>query len=380
MQTKKCNNTKDNIPLKIYREYASVLCKPLIVLFTSIFTYNIIPECLKTADCIPLYKGKGKKTQASSYRAIFNLTFLTKVFEKIIYHRLNKMVEPSLCDAQHGFRKRRSCETAVSCLTQSIFNTVDKRKGKVLAIFIDFRKAFDSVNRNLLLEKMMNEFNVEPYMVKLFRNYFTDRKFKIINGNFNSKYYEINNGVPPGSCLGSILFSMFINSISKVIDLPHYLYADDLVIFVDATDLKDGFSKLQNCLAKVEKWCDKNSLTINVDKTKAMFFYKAHDRISKSEIKNCNQMLMINKLPVEFVENFKYLGIWLDSNLDFKRHMLTVENKLTGAIKKMHIYKRLLSEKVIKAFLSAFVLNIVDYGLCIWYDFYNCINTNIQKR
>lgn len=338
LNIKKCNNSKGNIPICIYKKFAQHLCKPIILLFMTILNYSEVPDSFKTVDCFPLYKGKGSKSQAGSYRAIFNLSFLTKVFEKIIFYRLSDMVDEILCDAQHGFRRRRSCETAVSLLSQNVHNIIDKRKGKVLALFIDFRKAFDSVNRYKLMQKLMCEFKVEPYIIKLFKDYFLNRKFRIVNGIFKSSYFTINNGVPPGSSLGGILFSIFINSISSIITLPHYLYADDLVIFVDATNITEGNSQMQKCIDDIENWCNENNIDINVDKTKAMYFFKANDYRSRQEIESSLEMLKVNGNNVEFVNTFKYLGVWLDSSLDFKEHIIVVEKGLiVHSVKCIHI-------------------------------------------
>lgn len=140
------------------------------------------------------------------------------------------MVSEHLCIFQHGFRLGHSCETAVAKLTQFLFSSIDKRNGKALVVFVDFSKAFDSLNHVLLLRKLMSNYDnsVEPHMVKLLQNYFQNRYFLIRNGNYTSKSYDIMSGTPAGSCLGPLTFSLFINDISDGLSLPFLSYAGDL--------------------------------------------------------------------------------------------------------------------------------------------------------
>ncbi len=153
-------------------------------------------------------------SQAASYRAIFNLTSFTKIIERFIYNRLTAFMNDKLNDRQDGFRQGRSCQTAVAMFTQEMSDIIDKPKGKGVALFLDFKKAFDSVNRKMLLPKLeMNEmksFLLPPYLIGVIRSYFTGRKFRVINGNYKSKYFNIDQGCVPCSCLGQICFSLLI--------------------------------------------------------------------------------------------------------------------------------------------------------------------------
>lgn len=131
---KKGKETENNVPKRIYKLFSDSLAIPISIIFTEIFLSGKIPDIFKKADVTPLYKGKGKKSSSSSYRAIFNLSFLVKVFEKILYDKLLYYTHDYLDDNQHGLRKFKSCETAVSTFTQGMYNNLDKKKGKGIAI------------------------------------------------------------------------------------------------------------------------------------------------------------------------------------------------------------------------------------------------------
>jgi len=149
-----------HIPSKILKEFKACLSVPLALYFTMLFTICKFPSGFKASVITPLYKGKGPKSSADSYRPIVNLPLIGKIFEKIIYFRLYKAVETQLNPHQHGFRSNRSCETAVAELTQYIFDNVDKRCGRVVCVFIDLKKAFNSIDHNTLIAKLISNLSL----------------------------------------------------------------------------------------------------------------------------------------------------------------------------------------------------------------------------
>ncbi len=362
---KKCKNTDSNIPKYIFKQFANLFILPFQIVLCKIFASTLIPDNFKIAYAIPLYKGKGKYTQSSSYRAIFNFPFVVKVFERILYCRLLVSVYEFLDPNQHGFKMGYSCETAVGILTQKLYESVDKRKGKSVAIFIDFSKAFDSVNQKKLILKLMTQYKnkLPPYLIKMLYNYFQNRKFVLKNGDYISNKYNIQAGVPPGSILGSLFYSLYVNDISSAINLDYLLYCDDLVIYTECKNYSEGRQKLTECLEKLVIWCNENGLKLNVEKTKWMVFCKNNDFRSKKE--EIGELYVDGKV-VERVQIFKYLGVIINSHLTFKEHEDQVEKRINSALAKLYSIKRFLSVNVMKTMLSAYVVSIVDYALIIW--------------
>ncbi len=367
---KKGGSDVSTVPRKVFKMFSLSLAVPLIFLFNTIFSLSVIPSKFKEAICTPLYKGKGPYCDSSSYRAIYGLSFVTKVFERIVYNRLLQMVKNNLSEFQHGFRRNRSCETATAFLTQSLFNSIDKRSGKAIAVFIDFRKAFDSIDHGVLMHKLISKFDgkIEPYMLKILLDYFQNRSFKIKNGNNISQSFSIKSGTPAGSALGPLIFSLFINDIGDCLTLPYALYADDLVFFVDATNLGEGIKKINECYMSLVLWCEQNKLTINTSKTKVMYFHKPNDFKSKNLL---GSVIRLNDEDIDVVQSFKYLGVYLDSTLSFQSHYDNVKLKISVALGKMYSLRRFFTQNVVKAFLSCYVISIADYCLSIW-----CVQTD----
>jgi hypothetical protein len=159
--------------------FSATLC----VFFSFFLKYNIIPQCFKAANVIPLYKGKGSRRQAKSYRPIALLNIYSKIFESFLFSRLNVRIEAQLISEQHGFRKHRSCSTALRIFTNYLYSAIDKRKGKAVAIFVDLKNGFDSVDQTLLINKLMYAYKVEPWYVKILKEIFRNRVFKIDGNN-----------------------------------------------------------------------------------------------------------------------------------------------------------------------------------------------------
>jgi len=158
------------------------------------------------------------------------------------------------------------------------------------------------------------------------------------------------------------------NTRSSALTLLYALYADDLVFFVDATNLSEGIKKVNDCYLSLVKWCDENKLTINTSKTKVMYFHKANDYKSKNLLGN---VIRLNNEDIEVVQTFKYLGVHLDSNLSYMYHYDHVKKRTSIALGRMYSLRRYFSLNVVKVFISCYVNSISDYCISIW-----CVQTD----
>jgi hypothetical protein len=116
-----------------------------------------------------LYKGKGSRIEAKNYRPIALLNIYIKIFERFLFYRFNVRIESQLISEQRGIRTDKSCSTALRIFTNYLYSAIDKRKGKAVAVFVDLKKAFDSVDLSLLIKKRMCEYKVEPWYVKIMK-------------------------------------------------------------------------------------------------------------------------------------------------------------------------------------------------------------------
>jgi hypothetical protein len=185
-----------NIPMKIFKLCFLAFLVPLAILFMDIFKSALIPDSLKVATVIPLYKGKGSFSICDNYRPISLLSPLSKIFEIVIFNKLRNFIEPKLCRQQHGFRRYHSTHSALTLFSQDIWNALDASKGRVFAVFIDQKKAFNSVQSDILLHKLIFKFLVPHWLVKVLKNFLSSRLFRIKLGNFYSKLFPDLNSVP----------------------------------------------------------------------------------------------------------------------------------------------------------------------------------------
>jgi len=349
------------IPAKVIKFLKSSLAPILALLFTQIFSLCHVPDSFKSTIVRPLYKGKGAKKSADSFRPINLLQPLSKFFELILLQKLTPLIEPHLCSEQHGFRKFRSCETAVTLFTQSLFEKIDQKNGKVGVVFIDFKKAFNHVNHTLLLKKLMSKFSLCPILLNVVRSFLKNRSFRILNNGLISRSFPEIGGVPQGSSLAPLLFAAFINDIALVIAIPFLLYADDLAIMVAGTCPMKIVTELNLCLVQISSWCESNGLQINLAKTEFMLFHKQHDKFNGHV-----PPVKLGNSTVCRCYKFKYLGLILDASLTFRHHFKHVDNKLSSTIGKLHSIKRLLPEKAMIRLVKCYIVSSYDFCNSIW--------------
>ena len=231
-----------------------------------------------------------------------------------------------------------------------------------------------NVNAFVLIMKLMKNFNLHPILVKLLFFHLKHRWFKFKLFNSNTEFTQ-SRGLPQGSCLGPCLFSLFINDISTILTVPHILYADDLVLYSSSTNLSNTISLPQSNIDKLEEWCTKNNLKINIDKCKVQCFSK------KSLCDNDLNMvkLFISNIELELVDSFKYLGVIFDNKLDFKMHFDSVTVKIGRALKHIRGIKRFLTEKAFVMIFNAYVLPYFDQCCEVYVNQRSNVNELQQK-
>lgn len=263
---------------------------------------------------------------------------------------------------QAGFRSKNSCESALQSV---LFNWKSAlQEGKMIGVvFLDFKRAFETINRNLLLLKM-EKYGFGPTVVKWFSGYLSGRTQVTKYGNVSSAK-ETMYGVPQGTVLGPILFILYINDIVKIINKSRIqLFADDTVIYVMDDKIETIIETLNDELKKVCQWLDNNSLQLNTDKTKMMIIKNKYCRA------NCtgNVDVKINNVVIQKVKQFKYLGCIVDENLLFTDHCKYITNKIAKKINvlgrmswaKLTVYKTIIAPHFYFCSTLLFLMNNSD--------------------
>ncbi len=309
----------DGFSMKLIKRIQDPITEPITMIINQMLHTGIFPNDLKIAKVIPLFK-KGDDTIFSNYRPISLLPAISKIFEKVIYKqvydffKLNKLLYPS----QYGFRQGHSTELAALELVDRIIQDMDRNEIP-LNIYLDLSKAFDTLDHDILIDKLYS-YGFRDNALKLFRSYLSNRKQFVEFDNVKSELLPLQTGVPQGSVLGPLLFIIYINDIvmaSKFFKC--IIYADDTTLYstLSACNLRadNGYDStfINNEIEKISEWLKLNKLSINVSKSKCMFFHTTRRKSPEIE-------LMLDNSVIERVNEFNFLGIVIDSNLTWKNH------------------------------------------------------------
>ena len=255
----------DNIPTFFLNLAADILAHPLALLFESCFALGIFPDKLKIAKTIPVLK-KVDRQEISNYRPVSILSCLCKILEKLIYvgtvSFLNKNL--ILIPTQYGFRNAHSTTHALLDVVNNAYNNINENNFTAL-IFIDLKKAFDTVNHSILIRKL-SHYGIRGIANDLFSSYLHDRKQVVKIENVKSDMKVTEYGVPQGSVPGPLLFLLYVNGLSSCSSNSPRLFADDTCLIVNDSSHVKLIEKVNEEICSVSKWMNAHKLTINMTK------------------------------------------------------------------------------------------------------------------
>ena len=333
---------------------------PLTLLVNNSFVNNTFPEALKKAVVTPIHKA-GNAQDVNNFRPISILPAFSKVIEKTVAKQLTNYLETNqlLHPMQFGFRPKYSTETACCHLIEHIKKHLDNGF-KVGAIFLDLRKAFDTVNHKTLIEKL-KLFNLSNNTRDWLASYLNNRTQTVnINGS-RSSFGKCTMGVPQGSTLAPLLFSMYINDLPSICpNIMTQMYADDTVVLAHAKSISEINTTLNSALSRIAGWLENNHLALNVKKTMAVLFS------IRALPPNHNLTLMVNNEPIQNVTETKYLGITIDNHLNFEKQANALSHKLKRTVFTFKQIRDSLSLDAAKTFFNALIISRITYCSTTW--------------
>ena len=313
----------NSFPTNILKEFSAQLIYPLKLIVNKSLTEGTFPTLLKTAQVCPIYK-KSDKTKCVNYRPISLLSNLSKIFERVMYNRLESYLERNsiLYNHQFGFRKSYSTEHALMSITEQIKSNF-RMKSFSCGVFVDLEKAFDTVNHSILISKL-KYYGLKDQSLSWFTSYLNNRSQQVnLNGHISNPKL-VTCGVPQGSILGPLLFLIYINDMHTAIkNSTVYHFADDTNLLYSHKNPKTIKKIMNNDLRLLYEWLCANRLSLNVGKTEFMIFRPPRKSLPDRIV------LTLNRTKLYESSRIKYLGLILDSRLTWKEHINELSKKLS---------------------------------------------------
>jgi len=352
---------EDYVHNSMLKELPEEAKKLLLELFNKVWDSGNLPEQWKTALIIPIHKHGKPENLTTSYRPIALLPCIGKIMERIVRRRLYWYSETNnlLSSGQSGFRNRCNTIDQIARLEKTIRETFLEKK-ICLTVLIDLKGAYDSVNHDKLIEKLMDK-GIKGKMLQYCVEFLKNRKFKTIYNGEISEMKHCNKGVPQGAAISPLLFNLFISDIPEMDNIICTEYADDIAFSVKANDMRECTRIMQETLDNFYQYTERNKLIINYQKSVAMVFTR----------KQYNpEPLKINNQELEYVRESKYLGIVLDSPyLNFSKH---IQKLKADSLNRLNIMKSIAHNKwgadraMLQRIYSALILSRLNYGAEIY--------------
>lgn len=303
----------DGIHPKFLKLLLPQLLPYITLIFNKILTTSNYPSQWKIAKIIPIPKTN------NDFRPIAILPFLSKVFERLVHIQICTFLDNNklLNNCQSGFRKNNSCVTALVDVAEEVRMAVDD-KNICFLILLDHSKAFDMVAHHILCYKLHNMFKFSSNATKLISSYLTNRCQFVQTTYGKSNLLPVKTGVPQGSIIGPLLFSLYSNDLPTIFNVCKVrMYADDVQLYTSChvNDTEQCVETLNQELNRVYLWATANGLEINPNKSKCIIIQK---RLSKSLI---TPIFKINNQPIEIVNSAKNLGIIFNNSLTWSDHI-----------------------------------------------------------
>ena len=338
----------------LLKPLAEVLAPPLTRLFKTSMDDRRLPQSWKMAQIVPIHKD-GSREEVGNYRPVSLTSTILKVMERIICRQIANFLTDCgiISNSQHGFRSKRSCTTNLLSFLDEITRRLDRGEDVEVA-YLDFRKAFDSVNHRLLIHKL-RIYGINTILIDWITEFLRDRSFYVeVEGKRSSTGRAVS-GVPQGSVIGPLLFLIYINDLTQVLRNPHFMFADDIKIVGESRE-----GNTQHDLNEINQWCEKWELPLNKHKCKQLVNTELNNSPRKIG-EGANRMDMVKTTVV------KDLGVLITA--DFKPHRRCLEAAKRANRALSQLQRTVISRKreILLPLYKAYVRPHLEYAIQAWH-------------
>ena len=283
----------------------------------------------------------------------------------MVHKRLYSFLTASniLYDGQYGFRPKRSTIDAMTEFTADVLPLLDKKE-HCLAVYLDLSKAFDTINHNILLNKL-RRYGVRGIALDWFKSYLKNRRQYVSYCGIHSRVMDIEYGVPQGSVLGPLLFILYTNDIPRCLHhCKTILFADDTTIYLTGAEVQTLYHQVNYDLDILDDWFKANQLSVNPSKTKYILFSR-RDTASEHDLD-----LLIDDEKLERVHCTKFLGLFIDEHFIWDHHIEHCKKKVSRGVYAINMSKHLLSQRHLKTLYYSLIHPYLFYGIRLWGNTY----------
>ncbi len=356
----------DPLPLSMLKECLPVILGHITrIVNLSLRMGNVSPN-LKKAIIVPLLKKLGLELILKNYRPVSNLSFLSKLIEKVVakqfvdYLIKNKLLDP----LQSAYKAGHSTETALLKVQNDILIDIDDKKVSLL-VMLDLSAAFDTIDHEVLLNRLMLHYGIRGSVLQWFRSYITDRSQSVIIDGELSGPRQLKCGVPQGSVLGPLLFTAYMEPMKRVIEkygLKYHCYADDTQLYISfshaSMEEKDrAIDSLEQAISDIKRFMIANKLKLNDEKTEVILLGTKHrlDHLGQIEI-------TVGDMTIHPTDKVRNLGVIFDKHLSMDDQVNSVYKQGFYHVKNLWRIRKFLNEEQTNIAAHAFVSSKLDYG------------------